>query len=274
MKIANLPRLRSLLKKLHAAPIAWNAPYVAATAGQEALDFIAMAAGMKPVYLTGRGFDEAGWRETVEAVARTGGFHVHAGPYWYAGPTDETLPAWFIAPARERLAAGRACYVAKTRRIACELAELAAGAPPSLAQEARLLGFPECCVAAHYAAAAALERIRFDLIRVRAGGKEAEMRRLAATGQPILPETDAERARMAEAVQIRPARHTSLNLCPACAADPQSPGQRVAAGYAALARALADRRAATGAGSGSAPSGTAGRPPTRRRRPPQQNRSM
>ena len=242
MKIANLPRLRSLMKKLHAAPLAWTDAYVAATAGQEALDFIAMAAGLKPVYLTGRGFDEAGWRETVEAVARTGGFHVLAGPYWHAAPVDDDLPAWFTAPARARLTAGRACYVAKTRRVASELADLAAGTPPSLAQEARLLGFPECCVAAHYATGAALERARFDLIEARAGGDEAEMRRLAAAGESVPPETDAERARMAEAVQVRPAPYTSLNLCAACAAGPRSPGRRLAANYAALARALAGRR--------------------------------
>ncbi len=246
MKIANLPRLRSLMKKLYAAPIAWTDGYVAATAGQEALDFIAMAAGIKPVYLTGRGFDETGWRDTVEAVARTGGFHVLTGPYWHAAPADEALPSWFTAPTRERLAAGQACYVAKTRRVASELAELAAGAQPGIAREARLLGFPECCVAAHYASMAALERARFDLIRRRAGGEEAEMRRLAAAGQPVLPETEEERARMAAAVRVLPAPRTSLNMCAACAADPQSPGRSLAADYAALARALAGRRRTTG----------------------------
>ncbi len=249
MKIANLPRLRSLIKKLYAAPIAWTEPYVGATAGQEALDFVAMAAGIKPVYVTGRGFDEPGWCETVGAVARTGGFHTATGPYLHAAPADESLPDWFTAPTRERLAAGRALYVVKSRRVAAELAPLADGVQPDIAREARLLGFPECCVAAHYATASALERQRFDSIERRANGDEAEMRRLAATGEPVPPETDEERARLAEALQVRPAPNTSLNMCAACAADLQSPGWRLAADYAALSLALSGRRSSGRSGS-------------------------
>lgn len=238
MKIANKPRLRGLMKKLYAAPINWTDPYIGATAGQEALDFIAMAAGIKPVYVTGRGFVDPGWRDNLLAIAETGGFHVVVGPFWQSVPADEDLPDWFTAPARARLADSQAHYIAKTRNIAAELAVLASGTQPSVAQEARLLGFPECCVAAHYATAAALERVQLDMIRKRADGDEAEMRRLAAANEPILPEDGEERARLAAAVQVRPVPHTSLNMCAACATDPHSPAQAVSVKYDELGRAL------------------------------------
>ena len=238
MKLSNLPRLRSLMRKLYAAPIAWTDPYIGATAGQEVLDFIAVAAGLKPVYVTGRGFNDPVWSDTLLAVAQTGGFHVVTGPYWQAVPADERLPVWFTAPSRERLAAGQAFYVAKSKSVAAELAALASGVQPTVEQEARFLGFPECCVSAHYETAAALERASFEMIEKRAGGEEAEMRRLAGGDEPVLPETDEERTRLAEALRVRPAPHTSLNMCTDCAAEPKSPGQTLSSDYAALARAL------------------------------------
>ena len=239
MKISNLPRLRSLMKKLYAAPITWTDPYVSATAGQEALDFVAMAAGLKPVYVTGRGFDEPLWSDTLLEVAQTGGFHVVAGPYWQAVPPDKSLPEWFTAPSRKRLTAGQAFYVAKRRSVAAERAALASGVQPTVEQEARFMGFPECCVSAHYETARALERASFEMIEKRAGGEELEMRRLADGDEPVLPEPDDERTRLAKALQVRPAPYTSLNMCADCAAEPQSPGQTLSAHYATLARALA-----------------------------------
>ena len=239
MKIANKPRLRGLMKKLYAAPIDWNDRYIGATADQEALDFVAMAAGLKPVYVTGRGFVDPRWRDTVLGIAQAAAFHVVVGPYWQSVPPDPDLPAWFTEPARSRLAEGEAHYIAKTKSIAAELAALSArGGQPTVTQEARLLGFPECCVAAHYATAAALEHAHLELIRKRAGGEEAEMRRLAAASRPVLPETEEERARLAAALQVRPAPHTSLNMCAACGADPHGPAQALSARYAELGRAL------------------------------------
>jgi len=239
MKFSNVPRLRSLMKKLYAAPIEWTDPYIGATAGQEALDFIAMAAGLKPVYLTGRGFDDPRWRDALLSIARTGGFHIVFGPYWQAVSPDGSVPEWFTAPARERLAAGQACYVAKSKRVAAELCEIAGGAAVTIEREARLLGFPECCVGAHYDTATALERANFELIAKRAKGDEAMMRRLVEANEPVLPESDEERAQLAQALQVRPAPHTSLNMCQACAGDDASPGHVLAFQYSALARLLA-----------------------------------
>lgn len=241
-KLSNLPRLRSLGRKLRAAPIEWNDAYVRATAAQETLDFLAMAAGIKPVYVAGRGFDDPAWRDAVRAAARTAGFHVRDGPHWRAGAGDDGLPGWFRDAFRAPLDAGRSVWVTRSRRLAAELdAVAAAGGRAEAGLEARLLGFPPCCVAAHRAGAAAFERAVFEMLGARAGGDEAEMRRRAADGA-FAPETDEERRRLAEAATLRPAPWTSFNMCEACARGPDSPGARLSARYAAFADALRGRR--------------------------------
>ena len=50
------------------------------------------------------------------------------------------------------------------------------------------------------------------------------MRRLGEAPEPIVPETDEERALLAMAVSVRPARNTSLNMCEKCASDRGQPG--------------------------------------------------
>ena len=241
-KFSNLPRLRSLGKKLRAAPIDWNDAYVRATASQETLDFLAMAAGIKPVYMAGRGFDDPAWCAAVRAAARTAGFHVRDGPHWRVGVGGDGPPSWFRDAFRAPLDAGRSVWVTRARRLAAELdAVSAAGGRADVDLEARLLGFPRCCVAAHRAGAAAFERAVFEMLGARAGGDEAEMRRLAAD-RAFAPETDEERGRLAEAAALRPAPWASFNMCEACAGDPDSPGGRLSARYEAFADAVRGRR--------------------------------
>ena len=72
------PHLRNVLKKLRAiqfdaGPIDAREAWDQATAAQEMLDFLAMLAGLKPVYLAGRGFGPPSWLQGVQAIA--GGFH-------------------------------------------------------------------------------------------------------------------------------------------------------------------------------------------------------
>lgn len=241
MKLANKARLRSALRKLYAAKIDWSDSYVRGTAAQEAIDFVAMMAGLKPAYLTGRGFDHDGWRATVLDLAASNRLYVVAGPYWEASPPSD-LPAWFTETARKDLEAGRAHYVAKGRATADELKTLADTARPAIEQEARLLGFPVCCVAAHYATAAAFERATYEILSRRGDGDEAAMRGMLESGEALRPETEDERALLATAVNVQPARYTSLNMCESCAADPGSPGARLSASYGELVEALTGKR--------------------------------
>jgi hypothetical protein len=62
--------LRSTLKKLRALPLDGTGPANIMMAPQEMLDFLAIRAGIKPVHLLGRGFDDAKWIEGVLAMAR------------------------------------------------------------------------------------------------------------------------------------------------------------------------------------------------------------
>ncbi len=240
MKLRDKPRLRSLMTKLRALPIDPADAYVVGAVAQERLDFVAMAAGLKPVYVTGRGFDHPAWTAGVRAAARDAGFHVVTGPSWQAVPPPADLPDWFTAPAQAALAAAETVYVTRARHLARTLAELAAGRRPGVAEEATLLGFPECCVAAHYANAEAFERAVFEMLRRRAGGDEAAVRRIVESGAPIAPETEEERAALAALALLAPAPWTSLNLCASCAADPDGPGLRLSRTYAEFAAALAE----------------------------------
>ena len=151
MKLDNKPRLRSALRKLYAAKIDWSDSYVRGTAGQEAIDFIAMMAGLKPVYVSGRGFEHEGWHAAVLELAASNGLYVVAGPYWEAGRESSDLPGWFVERVRKGIDEGRAHYVTKARAAADEIKAFADGGRPTIEQEARLLGFPVCCVEAHYA---------------------------------------------------------------------------------------------------------------------------
>ena len=242
MRLDNKPKLRSALKKLYAAKIDWSDSYVRGTAGQEAIDFVAMLAGIKPVYVSGRGFDEEGWHAVVLELAASNGLYVVAGPYWEAGRSSSDLPDWFTKRMRKAFDEGRAHYVTKARAAADELKELGDGARPTVEQEARLLGFPLCCVEAHYAGTAAFEGAVFEMLSRRADGDEAEIRRLVEGSEPVRPETDEERALLSGAMSVNPARNTSLNMCEKCAADPDSPGAKLSATYGELIAALTGKR--------------------------------
>jgi hypothetical protein len=79
-------RLRQALRKLRQIPFNRDDPADAATAPQEMLDFLAMLAGLKPVVLLGRGFDDHRWIAGVSAIARKMSLHLVTGPKWEAEP--------------------------------------------------------------------------------------------------------------------------------------------------------------------------------------------
>ena len=64
-KSVDKPRLRNALKKLRRIPFDREDPYNLATAPLEMLEFLAMIAGLKPVVLIGRGFDDQNWIKGV-----------------------------------------------------------------------------------------------------------------------------------------------------------------------------------------------------------------
>ena len=202
-----------------------------------------MLAGLKPVYVSGRGFDEEGWHSAVLELAASNGLYVVAGPYWEPERPPTDLPDWFVERVRKGLDEGRAHYVTKARAAADEIKTLAAGGRPTMEQEARLLGFPLCCVEAHYATAAAFENATFEILSRRAGGDETEMKRLAEGPEPVVPETDEERAMLAMAVSVQTRASIPASTCARNAPPiPPAPGARLSASYGELIDTLAGKR--------------------------------
>jgi len=216
--------LRSVLRKL---PIG-DDPDFAPVFAQEALDFLAVIADAKPVYVLGRPPLDEDWDKAILGAARALRLHVAEGPYWQAEDSLGGFPAWFRDDVQEKLAGLTATYISKTPI-----------APPrNVADEARLLGFPECCVAAHYTRERAFNAAWLEDLRIAANGDEAQMRRLMDADEGLdfddLPEETL--ARYAAAADFEPAPFTSINMCAACRDDKNSPARAIGELYAALAR--------------------------------------
>lgn len=232
------PALRNTLKKLRALPLEGAVHAHLMMAPQEMLDFLAMLAGMKPVCIVGCGFNHRPWVEGVVALARKMDLNVIEGPMWDAEPEDDTLPQWF----REHIdAAGPddpVFYVCRARGTA-EAVQAAIDAPPiSMEEEARLTGYPECCVKAHYERQLMFNQVFYRLLQRTGGGNLEEMQRILREDIAMGPETPEEEAAMKEAMEFLPAPFTSFHMCAACAADPTRPGQQLSKKYEALAREI------------------------------------
>lgn len=241
----NKVRLRGTLRKLSAAAGSPDDDRDRMVAAQEALDFLAMLSGIKPLFLLGRGYNDPDWIDGVLAIAKTQNLQIVEGPYWDAGIDVKALPEWYLAYVRAAFACRKAWYICRSRAVADEAADICAGVIPlTIAREARLLGYPECCVESHYARSRAYQNIWFDILGRAAQNDEAKMRRMLAEGAPLQPETGAGREGLEAAMAVKPCPYTSINMCESCAADPDSPARRLSKRYADLAKEI-DRGLAT-----------------------------
>ncbi len=227
------PLLRSTLKKLRALPLDRSNQTNVQMVRQEMLDFLAMRAGIKPVALLGRGFNDGVWIEGAVAIAEKAGLHIIKGGPWDAGQDDETLPDWYKEHLRSGAAIGGLFYICKTEANAEAVRR--SFDTLNMEEEARLLGYPTCCVRAHYERDALLNRTFYDMVERTAKGSVSEMKRILAEDVAVSPETPEEIAAFERATTLVWAKHTSINMCDACAADPQSPAHQVSKKYEKLA---------------------------------------
>ncbi len=234
------PKLRSALKKLMAVPYDTADFANAAAAPQEMLDILATVAGLKPVFLLGRGFDDPSRVRGVSDIAAGMGLHVRVGPFWTsAGPSE--LPDWLVDINAGKNADKKAVYITRTRSAADEVIRInTTGGRISVEDEARLLGYPACCVSHHYANVARVDRLYSLLLKRVGGGDEARMRQLVLDDVEMAPETEEEiaLARTFEMPMASQIPYSSINACPACETNPDSPARRVAAKFKALAEAV------------------------------------
>jgi hypothetical protein len=237
-RLANKSKLRNTLRKLDAVRRTAIEQVDRGEAAQEALDFLALLAGLKPVYLLGRGIADPPWIRGVLQIAIDQGLYVVEGPYWDAGRNDSDLPDWFRDHGASAFGELRAHYICRARAMADEIEAICAAGGPTLAQEARLLGYPDCCVAGHYARNLAYQRLWLEMLSEQCGGDEAEMRRKLADSTPLDPPSDDMRQRLMAAMRVDPAPFTSINMCDSCRDGPDSPARRLSAQYRDLAGAI------------------------------------
>ncbi len=241
-RLANKSKLRNTLRKLDGVRRGAVAQIDRGAAAQEALDFLALLCGLKPVFLLGRGVDDPPWIRGVLQIAIDQGLYVIEGPYWDAGGKDNGLPDWFRDHGASAFREMRAHYICRARATADEVEAVCAAASSdkalTIAREARLLGYPECCVSAHYARNLAYQKLWLEMLSDQSGGDEAEMRRKLTDSTPLDPASDEMRQRLEAAMRLHPAPFTSINMCDSCRESADSPARRLSAQYRDLAGAI------------------------------------
>ena len=229
--------LLGTLAKLLELPFADVDDHSAVLRQQETLDFLAMLAGIKPVFMTGRGFHDDLWIRGVIELASETGLDVEIGPMWNALAGREGLPEWFVRFAIEAHRSD-AVFISKEAAAAQAVHAAVTGNPVSIADEAALLGYPACCVRAEYQRNECLDRAYFMMLSRAAGEDQQRIRFLIDDDVRLDAETPAEIAMLEAASAVNMAPFTSVNMCGACASDLQSPARKIAAEREQLARSI------------------------------------
>ena len=216
MSLNNKSRLRNTLKKLNRLPISGGNEQARA---QEALDFLSMMVGNKPVMLLGRGYDETIWIKGVLTIANELKLYIIEGPFWDADDkpvTDTTLPNWYIDHTRRTFAEHKAWYICRSRINADEVTNISKTKNITIAQESRLLNYPECCVRAHYDRATKYQQIWLEILRKKAGNNDTKAQNILTQENVIEPENQTDTKRLEAAMISFPVPYTSINACNSC----------------------------------------------------------
>ena len=182
----------------------------------EVYDFLALLDGVKLVFLHGRGHAPVQWVEPIKTFACSLNFFVIEGFYWDATPYDE-FPNWYQEHCRNQLLPFRAWYICKEAELAAAIKNINTRAGRlSMAEEAYLLGYPECCVRAHYERACRYHRGTLSILRRLAKGDQNKMEALAIGNAHLIPITQQEIEDFDFAFKIHPPIVGSWNMCDAC----------------------------------------------------------
>jgi hypothetical protein len=180
-----------------------------ASAWQDGLDLLGTLAGVKPACLL---YANCSWAEPMAGFARNLGLERLDFATQYPSRFSEALPAWYVETLE-----GRSVLLLPRARLADARA---ATASPFIAPstEARLLGYPECCVVAHQEQSLAFANLWVELARRFAGSDETRLGELARSGWLPSPRDEGERSRILDALAADLEPMTSINRCPACRA--------------------------------------------------------
>lgn len=174
----NKAAIRNALKKLRKVRFSRADPTNELMAPQEMLDFLAMATGMKPVFLLGRGFSDPDWIAGVVQIAKEMGLRITVGPPWQAAESD--VPSWFhdLTHPEDRLVAD-VVYICRAKGTAEAVENSCVKKSISIEEEAQLLAYPECCVRDHYRRVELRDQAFFMMVERTANGDREEMRGLS-----------------------------------------------------------------------------------------------
>ena len=182
----------------------------------EVYDFLALLDGVKPVFLHGRGHAPVEWVEPIKKLACGLNFFVIEGFYWDATPYDE-FPNWYQEHCRNQLLPFRAWYICKEAELAAAIKNINnTGGRLTMAEEASLLGYPECCVRAHYERACRYHRGTLSILKRLGKGDQNQMQALAIGNAHLIPVTAQEIEDFDLAFKIHAPRVGSWNMCDSC----------------------------------------------------------
>ena len=195
-------------------------------AAQDALDVAAVAAAIKPAAVFGLAGETSQRIERLAAASFRNGLITSYGRAWLVAGEGEGLPQWFTEALAEQR--GRVpIVVIGARAPALRL---------TTAEEARLMGFPPCCTAAHARRTRDLHFHRARRIG-EATNDDALRRRMTLAGVEFAARDAEERALLAHALDVSVAPFTALALCASCAGNDGSPGAQFSQRMGQLAAA-------------------------------------
>lgn len=221
------PHLRKTLRHLFALQNLCGPELNADDALQEMLDFLCMMRGIKPVFVTGRGIADQNWVTGIGKIAKESGLTVQEGPFWDATDWPSDIPEWYAEDTKSLLNPFRAVYITRARRASGEVSAInAGGGALSMADEARLLAYPECCVRAHYLRAEGWNRATLSILARHCDGDDAKMKEMLQSETLPPPETDEEKMIYRTAYTVFPATMGSWNMCANCREGDDTPSAR------------------------------------------------
>jgi hypothetical protein len=194
-------------------------------AAQDALDLLAVAAGLRAMAVFGLSGEPAARVRSLSAIARDAGLTVSRGHGWLVEEELRGIDPWFV----DALAA---------QRLAIQAVFIGAAAPPArldAAAEAAMLGYPACCVLAHAGRRNQLHHYRARRI-ASLTEDDAMRRRLAGAGVEFSARDAREQRLLAEAVDVKLVPFTAIVACNVCARQPRSPARQFSARMRELAR--------------------------------------
>lgn len=230
--------LRSTLRELRAIEFDHSDFANVAMAPQEMLDFLAMLDGLKPVYLLGRGFDDRNWIKGVEGVAIKKRLNVVHGAYWDAVSEYDGVPPDMAKVMAERETVRNAIYICKAPGIAKELRQIEQTGRVSIEEEAKLLGYPTCCVSDHYGRTAAMTKGVWLMLQRVGENNSDKIKRLIREDVGMTPETDEEKNLLLTATNMVTAPFTSFHMCTKCAEKADGPARTLSKKYEELAKTI------------------------------------